>query len=64
MLRNYFETVPGEPGGGGRDRRVQPAADIRKVILPLAAPAIMATGLYVFMIAWKRFIGPLRDPGR
>jgi len=29
---------------------------IRKVILPLAAPAVMANALYVFMIAWNEFL--------
>ncbi len=56
MLRNYFETVP---------RSLEEAAEvdgctrlqvIRKVTLPLALPAIAATGLFVFMIAWNEFL--------
>jgi multiple sugar transport system permease protein len=27
-----------------------------RVVLPLAAPSLMATGLYVFMIAWNEFL--------
>ena len=56
MLRNYFETVP---------RSVEEAAAIDgcgrlgtiwRVMLPLSRPALMATGLYVFMIAWNEFL--------
>ncbi|GAA5061396.1 multiple sugar transport system permease protein [Thermocatellispora tengchongensis] len=56
MLRNYFESVP---------RGVEEAAAIDgcgtlgtiwRVTLPLSAPALMATGLYTFMIAWNEFL--------
>jgi multiple sugar transport system permease protein len=56
MLRNYFETVP---------RSLEEAAEvdgasrldvIRRITLPLAVPAIAATGLFVFMIAWNEFL--------
>ncbi len=56
MMRNYFATVP---------RSVEEAAAIdgctrlqtvRKVVLPLAVPSLMATGLYIFMIAWNEFL--------
>ena len=56
MLRNYFETVPvsleeaAEVDGATRKQI------IRKVTLPLAVPAIAATGLFVFMIAWNEFL--------
>ena len=29
---------------------------LRRISLPLAAPSVMATGLYVFMIAWNEFL--------
>jgi multiple sugar transport system permease protein len=56
MLRNYFETVPisleeaAEVDGASR------FTIIRKISLPLAVPAIAATGLFVFMIAWNEFL--------
>lgn len=56
MLRNYFQTVP-------RSLEEAAAADgcsrlqiLWYVSLPLARPAIMATGLYVFMIAWNEYL--------
>jgi multiple sugar transport system permease protein len=56
MLRNYFETVPesleeaAALDGAGR------LTIIRRISLPLAMPAIMATSLFVFMIAWNEFL--------
>jgi multiple sugar transport system permease protein len=56
MLRNYFETVP---------RSLEEAAEvdgctrlgvIRHITLPLAMPAIAATSLLVFMVAWNEFL--------
>lgn len=56
MLRNYFQTVP-------RSIEEAAAADgcsrlriVWSVSLPLARPAIMATALYVFMIAWNEYL--------
>lgn len=56
MLRNYFQTIP---------RSLEEAAALDgcsrlgimwRVSLPLALPAIMANGLYVFMHAWNEFL--------
>ncbi|WP_408057531.1 carbohydrate ABC transporter permease [Streptomyces chiangmaiensis] len=68
MLKNYLVTIPpsieeaAAIDGAGRLQTV------RKVILPLALPSIMATGLYVFMIAWNEFLFALlflaADPGK
>ncbi|MDT3398319.1 carbohydrate ABC transporter permease [Streptomyces sp. B1866] len=68
MLKSYFTTIP---------RSVEEAAaldgcsrlqTVRKVVLPLALPSVMATGLYVFMIAWNEFLFALlflaADPDR
>jgi len=55
-LRNYFATVP-------RSLEEAAAADgcsrlqiLWYVTLPLARPAIIATALYVFMIAWNEYL--------
>lgn len=56
MLRNYFTTVPyaiEEAAALDGCTRLQ---IVRKVVLPLAVPSLMATGLYVFMIAWNEFL--------
>ncbi|GGT16048.1 carbohydrate ABC transporter permease [Streptomyces chromofuscus] len=56
MLRNYLITIPysiEEAAALDGASRIQ---TLRKVILPLALPSLMATGLYIFMIAWNEFL--------
>lgn len=56
MMKNYFVTIPysiEEAAALDGCTRLQA---MRKVILPLALPSLMATGLYVFMIAWNEFL--------
>jgi multiple sugar transport system permease protein len=56
MLRNYFETIPESLEEAAALDGASRLAIIRKVSLPLAMPAIMATSLFVFMIAWNEFL--------
>jgi multiple sugar transport system permease protein len=56
MLRNYFETVPRSLEEAAATEGAGRFAIIRRVSLPLAMPAIMATSLFVFMIAWNEFL--------
>jgi multiple sugar transport system permease protein len=56
MLRNYFETVPVSLEEAAEVDGATRLEVIRNVTLPLAVPAIAATGLFVFMIAWNEFL--------
>jgi len=56
MLRNYFETVPESLEEAGLLDGLSRIGVIRRITIPLAAPSIMATGLFVFMIAWNEFL--------
>jgi multiple sugar transport system permease protein len=56
MLRNYFETVPVSLEEAAEVDGATRMQIIRKITLPLAIPAIAATGLFVFMIAWNEFL--------
>jgi multiple sugar transport system permease protein len=56
MLRNYFETVPASLEEAAAVDGATRLQIIRKIALPLAKPAIMATGLIVFMVAWNEFL--------
>ena len=56
MLRNYFDTVPVSLEEAAEVDGATRLQVIRKVTLPLAIPAIAATGLFVFMIAWNEFL--------
>jgi multiple sugar transport system permease protein len=56
MLRNYFETVPVSLEEAAEVDGATRMEVIRKITLPLAVPAIAATGLFVFMVAWNEFL--------
>jgi multiple sugar transport system permease protein len=56
MLRNYFETVPISLEEAAEVDGATRLQIIRKITLPLAVPAIAATGLFTFMIAWNEFL--------
>lgn len=56
MLRNYFETVPESIEEAGRMDGLSRVGVLLRITLPLSAPSVMATGLFVFMIAWNEFL--------
>jgi multiple sugar transport system permease protein len=56
MLRNYFETVPVSLEEAAEVDGCTRLGVIRRITLPLAVPAIAATGLMVFMVAWNEFL--------
>ncbi len=56
MLRNYFETVPKSLEEAAEVDGATRLGVIRRITLPLALPAIAATSLFVFMIAWNEFL--------
>ncbi|MFD7562887.1 carbohydrate ABC transporter permease [Streptomyces tendae] len=67
MLKNYLVTIPASVEEAAALDGCSRLQTVRKVILPLALPSLMATGLYVFMIAWNEFLFALlflaADPG-
>jgi multiple sugar transport system permease protein len=56
MMRNYFETVPVSIEEAGLMDGLSRIGVLRRVTLRLATPSVMATGLFVFMIAWNEFL--------
>jgi multiple sugar transport system permease protein len=56
MLRNYLATIPLSVEEAAALDGCSRLQTVRKVVLPLALPSLMATGLYVFMIAWNEFL--------
>lgn len=56
MLRDYFDTVPVSLEEAAEVDGATRLQIIRKITLPLAVPAIAATGLFTFMIAWNEFL--------
>ena len=56
MLRNYLATIPVSLEEAAAVDGYSRLQTIRKIVLPLAAPAVMANALYIFMIAWNEFL--------
>ncbi len=56
MLREYFDTVPVSVEEAARVDGCSRWRVIRRVTLPLSIPALVSTGVYVFMIAWNEYL--------
>lgn len=56
MMRNYFDTIPVAIEEAALVDGLSRIGVLRKISIPLAMPSIMATGLFVFMIAWNEFL--------
>ncbi|EST36085.1 transporter [Streptomycetaceae bacterium MP113-05] len=56
MMKNYFVTIPTSIEEAAALDGCSRLQTVRRVVLPLAAPSIMATALYIFMIAWNEFL--------
>ncbi|HHC08957.1 MAG TPA: carbohydrate ABC transporter permease [Actinobacteria bacterium] len=56
MLRGYFLSIPQELEEAGLVDGLSRFGVIWRITFPLAAPAVAATALYVFMIAWNEFL--------
>ena len=56
MLKGYFDTIPRELEEAALLDGASPGQIFRKVVLPLARPAIAVTALFSFMTAWNEFI--------
>jgi arabinogalactan oligomer / maltooligosaccharide transport system permease protein len=56
MLKGYFDTIPKELEEAARVDGASSFTIFRRIMLPLARPAIAITGLFSFMSAWNEFI--------
>lgn len=56
MLRNYFDTIPTSLEEAAAIDGCTRLQAMRRISLPLAMPAIVSNGLFIFMIAWNEFL--------
>jgi multiple sugar transport system permease protein len=56
MLQGYFRGLPTEIEEAGVMDGLSRLGVIRKIMLPLAMPALASVSLYVFIIAWNEFL--------
>jgi multiple sugar transport system permease protein len=59
LLRQFFLTIPSDLTDAARLDGCSEFDIYRKVILPLATPALATVALFTFMNTWNDFIGPL-----
>jgi multiple sugar transport system permease protein len=56
MLRNYFEAIPASIEEAGLLDGLTRLGVLRRISFPLAAPSVVATGMFVFVIAWNEYL--------
>jgi multiple sugar transport system permease protein len=56
MLQSYFRTIPKELEEAARIDGASPLQSLRLVFLPLAAPALGVTAIFVFIYCWNEFV--------
>jgi multiple sugar transport system permease protein len=63
MLKSYFDSIPDELDQAAMIDGCSRLQAVLKIIMPLVVPGIIATALYVFLLAWNNilFAGVLTD---
>ena len=56
MLKGFFDSLPKELEDAAIIDGCTRLGVLTKIIIPLSAPAIMATGAFAFMLAWNDFL--------
>ena len=62
MLANFFKAMPGELEEAALVDGATPFQAFYKILLPLAAPGLVTTGLLAFIAAWNEFLFALTSP--
>ena len=63
MLKGFFDTIPNELIEAARVDGASPMRIYTTIVLPLAAPGLIAAGLFAFVRAWNDFIFALTLAG-
>jgi multiple sugar transport system permease protein len=59
LMRQYFESIPNELIEAARVDGLSEYGIYRRIMLPLAIPAIATLSLLTFITVWNDFVGPL-----
>ena len=54
-MKNYFETIPKDIEDAAMIDGCTPIGALFKIILPISAPGLVATGIFAFLGAWNEF---------
>ncbi len=56
IMRGFFLTIPSELEEAARIDGCTRTQALIKIVLPLSAPGLVATGIFTFLLAWDEFI--------
>lgn len=56
MMTSFFNAIPKELDDAGKIDGCSQLGVLFRVILPIALPGILSTGIYIFITAWNEFI--------
>ena len=59
IMRGYFDSIPAELEEAARVDGASRMVSLIRIILPLTAPGLLATGLLTFLTSWDNFVLPL-----
>ncbi len=59
IMRGYFDSIPTELEEAARVDGASRLVSLLRIILPLTAPGLLATGLLTFLTSWDNFVLPL-----
>jgi multiple sugar transport system permease protein len=59
LLRQFFRTIPKELEEAARIDGANPWTIYHRIILPLAVPALVTLGIFIFLYNWNQFLTPL-----
>jgi multiple sugar transport system permease protein len=56
ILKSYLQTIPAELEDAARVDRCSRFQAVRRVLLPVAVPGLVAAGMFAFMTSWGEFL--------
>jgi len=59
LLRQFFRSLPSELEDAARIDGANPWTIYRRIALPLAVPALVTLGIFIFLFNWNQFLTPL-----
>ncbi len=59
LLRQFFRTIPNELEDAARIDGANPWIIYSRIVMPLAVPALITLGIFIFLFNWNSFLTPL-----
>jgi multiple sugar transport system permease protein len=56
MLTGFFDAIPRDLEEAAMTDGCSRLGAVRRVLVPLAMPGVVATGIYIFIVAWNEFL--------